>query len=394
MAKKSNGGLEKLITSLDKLRNSATENEELKLTLDEVNRALERKVYEFYTLFDIGKEIGSTLNIDEILRIILFTTMAHLKVTSVTIFLVDNFFSTERESKNIVNIMSQGVLDIKKESIAIPTDRGLVKLLTKFKNIITFDELINKGISEQEKNILENLKCTVCIPLLIKDTFRGLLILGSKRGTDKELTREQTEFLQTIISFATLALENARLFTLAITDGLTKLYSHQYFMLRIDEEYKRSLRYSRDFSLLMIDIDHFKKINDTYGHLAGNAVLVQLSKIFQEGIRTSDLVARYGGEEFVILLPEISLEGAYILAERLRIKVEANKFDFNETKISVTISIGLSSFEPKKDKDKSVEEVIMEADKLLYQAKEEGRNCVRCFQIAGTETRGQEVKNG
>ena len=236
--KKPRNEIEKLITSLDKLRNSTAKDEEQKMMLDEVNRALERKVYEFYTLFDIGKEIGSTLNVDEILRIILFTCMAHLRVTTVTVFLVDNFFSTEEQGKKLVSTMSQGALNIKKDSIIIPIDGPLVNIISRSKNIITFDELVKKGISESEKNILENLKCSVCMPLVMKDALRGLLILGSMKGETKKFTQDQTDFLMTIISFATLALENARLFTLAITDGLTKLYSHQYFVLRINEDRK------------------------------------------------------------------------------------------------------------------------------------------------------------
>ena len=384
--RKPRNDIEKLITSLDKLRNSTAKDEEQKMMLDEVNRALERKVYEFYTLFDIGKEIGSTLNVEEILRIILFTCMAHLKVTTVTVFLVDNFFSTEEKSKKLVSIMSQGALTIKKESISIPMDGPLVNTIMKSKNIITFNELVKKGITESEKSILETLKCSICMPLLMKDAMRGLLILGSMKGEIKKFTKDQTEFLLTIISFATLALENARLFTLAITDGLTKLYSHQYFVLRINEEQKRSLRYNRDFSLLMIDIDHFKKINDTYGHPAGNAVLSQLSQIMQNDARSSDILARYGGEEFSVLLPEVNLEGAFVMAERLRRKVEDFKFKINDGTISITISMGIASWDPKINKNTSSEEIIIQADKALYQAKEEGRNKTCCFQM--------EVKNG
>jgi len=158
----------------------------------------------------------------------------------------------------------------------------------------------------------------------------------------------------------------------AITDGLTDLYDHKYLMLRLEEEVDRSKRYARPVSLLMIDIDHFKGYNDTFGHPAGDGILVGLADIFKRCARKVDTVARYGGEEFAIILPETNKEGANILAERLRRQVETASFEGN---INITISIGLSFFDGK-DTSFTKENFIKDADEALYRAKSRGRNRV------------------
>jgi len=157
----------------------------------------------------------------------------------------------------------------------------------------------------------------------------------------------------------------------AIRDGLTGLYNHKYFMLRLDEELQRAKRYSRPLSLLMIDIDYFKRYNDSYGHLAGDRVLADLGKILRRFSRKVDIVARYGGEEFAMLLPETRKAGAGILAERLRTYVEQRRTGLG----IVTVSIGLGSFEGA-NSNLSKEDFINVADTALYRAKESGRNRV------------------
>lgn len=157
----------------------------------------------------------------------------------------------------------------------------------------------------------------------------------------------------------------------AIRDGLTGLYNHKYFMLRLDEELQRAKRYSRPVSLLMVDIDYFKRYNDTYGHLAGDRVLADLGKILRRFSRKVDIVARYGGEEFAMLLPETRKAGAGILAERLRTYVEERRTGLG----IVTVSIGVGSFEGA-NSNLSKEEFINVTDTALYRAKENGRNRV------------------
>ncbi len=157
----------------------------------------------------------------------------------------------------------------------------------------------------------------------------------------------------------------------AIRDGLTGLFDHKYFMQKLEEEVCRSKKNVSPLSLLMIDIDYFKKFNDTFGHLEGDMILTGLADVFKRVPREVDLAARYGGEEFVILLPETRKEDAKILAEKLL--RQAKKI--NPSKGAVTISIGIGCFDGK-SKDFTKEDLIRISDAALYRAKEAGRNRV------------------
>ncbi len=158
---------------------------------------------------------------------------------------------------------------------------------------------------------------------------------------------------------------------LSVTDGLTGLYNRRHFEASIEREFMRVKRYPADLSLAMLDIDFFKKINDTYGHQFGDYVLKQVANLVNGSFRKTDMIYRYGGEEFVIILTETPIENALIPLERLREKVESFKFNYNGQETNVTISIGLSCYN--KDLD-SYHMLIESTDKALYHAKQTGRN--------------------
>ncbi len=164
-----------------------------------------------------------------------------------------------------------------------------------------------------------------------------------------------------------------RLRELSIKDGLTDLYNHRYLQDLLEKELPRVERYSHVLSIIMVDIDHFKSVNDTYGHPQGDIVLRAIADIFQETVRKPDTVARYGGEEFIIILPETDIKGAVVLAERLRKLVEKRKMKLEEKIISITISLGVTTYEPAKGR-KSKAEIMDAADKALYNSKQTGRN--------------------
>lgn len=167
--------------------------------------------------------------------------------------------------------------------------------------------------------------------------------------------------------------KNQELHLLSITDPLTGLFNRKHLMETLAAEVIRSLRHKHTFALLIIDIDHFKRINDTYGHQEGDEVLRRLANVFRESVRECDFVARYGGEEFVILLPETGSQGAIEAAERIRINTGKESMGLADGSISVTVtvSIGISLF-PESGED--VKTVIQQADKALYIAKDTGRN--------------------
>jgi diguanylate cyclase (GGDEF)-like protein len=163
------------------------------------------------------------------------------------------------------------------------------------------------------------------------------------------------------------------IYKMTIIDGLTQVHVKRYLLESLDKELMRARRHARDLSFQMIDIDHFKKINDIHGHLAGDYVLKEVARIIQGRIRRDEVLARYGGEEFAIILPETNLEGARSLAEGLREKIEQSRFVFQNEVIRVTISIGVATLT---DEGHTSMDLIKYADEKLYEAKRSGRNRV------------------
>ena len=183
---------------------------------------------------------------------------------------------------------------------------------------------------------------------------------------------------------------NRRLELLSITDGLTKLHNHRHFQDELARAFEESARYVRPLSLAIVDLDFFKKVNDTYGHAIGDEVLKIISKIFQESIRTTDLAARYGGEEFALMLPETHISDAINFAEKIRGIVESTAIETQSGSIAVTVSVGVATVPH--PRIHSPKELIVAADKALYRAKKNGRNQVQAeLRSDGARSRGSAV---
>jgi diguanylate cyclase (GGDEF)-like protein len=165
----------------------------------------------------------------------------------------------------------------------------------------------------------------------------------------------------------------AELFRQASTDSLTGITNRRYFQNQAEQEVRRSRRFARDMTVMMIDIDHFKPINDTYGHAAGDIIIQGVVKRALECLRQSDSIGRIGGEEFAVLLPETALDAARDVAERLRAHIEERPFIIGSGAVACTVSIGIAQLSAY---DNGIEELLNRADKALYLAKNEGRNRV------------------
>ncbi len=191
------------------------------------------------------------------------------------------------------------------------------------------------------------------------------------------ITKERKNLVLRILNEYKIAYESAEIYErmqdMAAIDELTGLYNRRFGMKRLNEEYKRALRIEKCMCLIMLDIDHFKSINDTYGHQAGDYVLSAIGKILSESFRSEDIVMRYGGEEFLCVLCNSKSEGAIKRADEIRKKIETFDFIYRDHKIPVTVSGGISILDMKKEK-KTPEELIREADEALYTAKRTGRN--------------------
>lgn len=214
-----------------------------------------------------------------------------------------------------------------------------------------------------------------CIPMIVYSDVVGVINVTNKKN-GKEFTEEDVEMLKAVADQAAVAVNKAQLWDMAVTDSLTGLYVRRYFMVKLQEEIHRAERYGKRLSVIMADLDRFKKINDTYGHDAGDRALKTISQFLQKNIRDVDAIARYGGEEFVMLIPDADKEAAYCLAQRLREELGKVKF---EDLPPITISLGIATF-PSDSTD--IEELIKKADAAMYEAKQKGRNRVVKYSTA------------
>ncbi len=238
--------------------------------------------------------------------------------------------------------------------------------------------VVIKDVSNREDyaKLNSNSRSVMIVRIVAHDDLRGIIIAeASKAGYFKD---KDLQMLTAVAHSAALALENAELHKqteeLTITDALTSTFNYRYFAQKLEEEKLRASRYALALSLIMIDIDYFKKLNDTYGHESGNRVLEGLSEIIKECIRDVDIFARYGGEEFAVILPQTPLKDALVIGERIRFRVSEHKFESVKGEIlKVTVSVGLTSYP---ENGHSHEELVSLADQALYRAKDEGRNLV------------------
>jgi two-component system cell cycle response regulator len=181
--------------------------------------------------------------------------------------------------------------------------------------------------------------------------------------------------LETVSNIAAISIQNAMRYELleqlATTDGLTGLNNHRRFQEMLEEEVEESRRYERTLSLMLVDIDHFKRVNDTWGHPVGDQVLKRVARVLNEFARTTDRVCRYGGEEFAIIMPQTDKNGGRLLAERFRTEIKEQKFRANDEDFSITLSLGICTFP---DQARHKQELIDKADQALYHAKNNGRD--------------------
>lgn len=328
-----------------------------------------RKVRELAVLNDISSLLYKDLDERSVVEIIVDKAKELIKSEYSAILLigkrgVSNFYTSIGDSTACKPEATGLLLKVLKEGM--PVRMGNVQARASF-----------KGFPENHPVRIKNI---LIIPLLLREEIIGEIILANRIGSD-EFSQEDEDILLTFSFHAAFALEKARLhqevMELATIDGLTGLYNHRAFQERLEAEVERARRFGLDLSLLMIDIDFFKRLNDTYGHSFGDEVLRRIGCRIVESVRNIDFAARYGGEEFAVILPETSTEGARTTAERIRETIKDYGMTHGEDVVSVTISVGVSSYPGDATTRK---ELIEKADVALYQAKKTGRDRVCTFQ--------------
>jgi diguanylate cyclase (GGDEF)-like protein len=270
--------------------------------------------------------------------------------------------------------LSSGAKAAALEGLEFKDDTGLVASAVRLGSSLPAKEIdVAKTPVFDSATRLRGLASLKVIPLRTAQKVLGAVVLGARRpgAYGPEAVRQ----LEVVAMQAAESIYRARLFEqterLATTDGLTGLVNHRTFQGRMDEHVAYAQRYGKKLSLILCDIDHFKAVNDTYGHPVGDLVLKAVARTLAKEARATDVVARYGGEEFAVVMPETDAGGALVIAERIRERVEKLALETDQGRLQVTMSLGVATF-PEDGTKKAT--LVERADACLYHAKRHGRN--------------------
>jgi len=335
--------------------------------------SLERRNKQLGTLVEIGKALTSTLDLDGVLSAIMQNAGLLLKSKSWSLLLLD-----ETGQELTFEIAVSPIADQLKGQ-RIKLGEGVAGWVAQHGEPVLVadvrkDPRFAKRFNHRSNFLTEAL---VCVPVRIRERVFGVMELVNGPG-DGAFDEEDLTILTAIADFAAIAIENARNFEtiqrLSIIDELTGLYNARHMHELLDYEIERARRCGHELSLVFFDLDYFKQVNDSHGHLVGSTLLGQIGKLILTNIRRINHAARYGGDEFVILLPSASKEGAKVMAGHLHQILRKRNFDCGAgEKIRVTASFGLATY-PTDAVTK--EELVRKADVAMYQAKESGRDRV------------------
>lgn len=337
--------------------------------LDHINE-LNIEIKHLKGLFEEAWEIMSKTSIDDIMDFIVQQIVANF---------VPSYFSVilrNRSGVKTPKIMCYKNLKPIDSPVKIDTLEPFKNFFIKYPNPVSFPLLEYKMNRPEVTNSLLPFNPEIIIPVLGFWGLHGLIIIGRK-FSDEDYTSEEITYLGRFMKFASVGIQNNIHHKSSITDVKTGLFNHSFFSERLEEELARVRRHHAQFTLFMADIDHFKQINDTHGHLVGDEVLRTISNIISALTRREDVASRFGGEEFAIMLTQVTKETAWKIAERIRQTIEEANISSDSKSIKVTISLGIRHVCPYTCAPS--ETIIRQADEALYNAKRHGRNRTTMF---------------
>ena len=351
--------------------------------LKEVNASVQNQVHDILDLYEVTKKMSASLNmvdmllifkeaVDKVLRFkrarVILIGASGEDAAGIAAFEISNPSFGKATAADIKSVAATQFDQILAETIS--ARKEIIYLKPPIDEVPPFLKKERDEAHPLKKYLNEKGESFVALPLLSEGIPIGIFTISG-------LKEEQLENLSILAEQLALEVKKVNLYEkvqeLAITDGLTGIYVRRHFLERLNEEMPRARRHKLKLSMLMIDLDHFKQCNDTYGHLVGDIVLRDIAKIMKEHIRQVDLLGRYGGEELVIALPDTDKNSAASVADRIRQSVERYKFKAYDETITMTISAGVATY-PEDGDDVAV--LIDRADQALYKAKAEGRNRV------------------
>jgi diguanylate cyclase (GGDEF)-like protein len=334
--------------------------------------ALQQELKGLRGILSVAQVVVSSLDLDEVLQNILYSSMAMLDMPAGSVALYE-------EASCQLTLHAHAGLSAQ----FLARDRwrvkegGLTHRILVDGEILVVADCAESALCSNPLLAQEGIRSLVAVPLKVQEKIVGILYLDDFQP--RRFDPEQLRLLSVLGSFASMSIDNARLHRdmclLASTDGLTGLYNHRNFQQLLKEELSRAIRYRQSLSLVLFDVDDFKRFNDTYGHPDGDKVLKTVAEILRETLRKCDIPFRYGGEEFAAILPETAGEAAVLVAERIRQAIESQSRRQLPDYIAhgVTVSVGVACFP---EAGQSVDSLLKAADSLLYRAKREGKNQV------------------
>jgi diguanylate cyclase (GGDEF)-like protein len=342
----------------------------LELAENQVITELRQNVQKLKIFDSLGKAITSSLDLPEIFES-LATQMSRLvDCAHIAVGMIDSktesfSFAYPERLVDPINFLPLG-----RGLIGATLERGRGGLFLEPSDEPLFDP-------EIDGRLLPNPTSLMTFPIMARGSVMGVLVFATAQN-EPRLTEESYRTIETFTDYLSIAVENARnyqrLKELSLTDDLTQLYNSRYLHLVLDRELSRSQRHHFEFSLIFIDLDNFKRINDENGHMAGSGLLKEFGDFLLKKIRVSDVGIRYGGDEFVLVLPQTSQENAFLFTSRLREQLSEHQFLKDRgLKVKLTASFGISTYPAD---GQSIDELIAAADKAMYHVKRGNKNGV------------------
>lgn len=355
-------------TSADEIGELTRTFDDMRVSLRKTRADLRMRIEHLETLYEVGKAISSILDFNQLQHTILETVVKVMRAEKGSLMLLDD------QEKTLTIGVALGLSDEVVQKTRVGRGEPIAGYVIDTGKPLFIEDVESDPLFTTLKRDRIASGTMICVPLRAKDKLLG--VINVSRSTPHSFSGSGFELFMNLANQAAIAIENARLYLYAVTDEMTRVYNHRYFQQRLDEEMQRADRYDSIVSLVMMDVDHFKKFNDTYGHAEGDRVLKTVARAIQSSVREIDIVARYGGEEFVVILPEKEAEGAIVPADRIRTTIENHDFRINGERVPITISLGVCSY-PNLASNKR--DLIIRADTALYYSKGNGRNRVTCF---------------